>query len=152
VQTNFQINGLLLKDTTVARNFDKISNKLLSQLEDIIEESYISNEELFQSLFMFKALSNNETQQFEISYSSCVIFKDEDSELFKKWILDGDLVSSLYYDKFYRVDLKNYILLFQIYFMENGDQIYIGYLLKNTMDSRFYLIELLQQSLFKKLL
>ena len=61
-------------------------------------------------------------------------------------------MSALYFDDFFRVDLKNFILLFQIYFLENEKQVYIGYLLNHTLDTRIYLAAQYQEALFKRLL
>ena len=141
------------------KDFGNIFNKktiemLERTLSEIVSDTHISKEVKFQSLLSFR-VDINDVTNFAIDYDKSIYFSGNDKEKLIQWIINynsNKIDDDSYLGEFFRIELENYILITQIYNLENNQQIFIGYLLKNDLLTRLDLAECYQSFLFKKML
>jgi hypothetical protein len=135
--------------------FNKKSIEMLERtLSDIVSDTHISKEAKFQSLLSFR-INIEDITNFSIDYDKNIEFSVDDKERLIQWIIkynSNSIGDDSYLGEFFRIELQNYILLTQVYNLENKQQIFIGYLLKNDLATRLDLAECYQSFLFKKML
>ena len=83
-------------------------------------------------------------------YNDSFIFSGEDEAQIMQWVDNPE--KKLYMNNLYRVELRDYILLVQLFNTKKDNNILIGYLLSNDIITRLELAECFQQFLFKKML
>lgn len=155
--SNSEFCGFFLppKKENINHIFEKKTWEVLEKtLDDIVNDTYISKEEKFQSIFTFK-IQINDVTKFELNYDDRITFSEEDKTKLIQWIINYNsdkIDEDSYLGDFFRIELKNFILLTQIYSLEDEEQILIGYLLKNNLMTRLELAECFQSFLFKKML
>jgi len=114
----------------------------------IIEDSFISKEFEFQSLFSFKISVDCNSN---LTYSSEITLNKKDCDDITDILFKDSIIEHHYYKDFYRVNLQEYILVFKHYVLPDNSRMFMGYMLKNSPKTKLNLAEVFQNYIYGQL-